>query len=134
MPLTGRTGSAQSGFPSAHELLGCEAGRDRELLPGGDHCGVRGGIASPRLILQFASGDAGNILVQQSQDARLLVVGTREHAGLGRLLSGSVSHYCLSHAVCPSLRCRPLLLSAVRGILTRSGSRHPRESISMCRT
>ena len=28
-------------------------------------------------------------------------MGTREHAGLRRLLSGSVSHYCLSHAVCP---------------------------------
>jgi nucleotide-binding universal stress UspA family protein len=55
----------------------------------------------PDWILQFVSGDAGNILVQQSQDARLLVVGTREHVGLGRLLSGSVSHYCLSHAACP---------------------------------
>jgi nucleotide-binding universal stress UspA family protein len=52
-------------------------------------------------ILQFASGDVGHILVEQSQDAQLLVVGTREHAGLRRLLSGSVSHYCLSHAVCP---------------------------------
>jgi nucleotide-binding universal stress UspA family protein len=55
----------------------------------------------PNWILQFASGDTGHILVEQSQDARLLVVGTREHAGLRRLLSGSVSHYCLSHAACP---------------------------------
>jgi len=54
----------------------------------------------PDWILQFASGDAGHILVEQSKDARLLVVGTREHAGLRRLLSGSVSHYCLSHALC----------------------------------
>ncbi len=55
----------------------------------------------PDWILQFASGDTGRVLVRQSQDARQLVVGTREHVGLGRLLSGSVSHYCLSHAVCP---------------------------------
>jgi nucleotide-binding universal stress UspA family protein len=55
----------------------------------------------PNWILQFASGDVGHILVEQSKDARLLVVGTREHVGLRRLLSGSVSHYCLSHAVCP---------------------------------
>jgi nucleotide-binding universal stress UspA family protein len=55
----------------------------------------------PDWILQFASGDAGHILVEQSKDARLLVVGTREHAGLRRLWSGSVSHYSLSHAVCP---------------------------------
>jgi nucleotide-binding universal stress UspA family protein len=55
----------------------------------------------PDWILQFASGDAGRVLVRQSRDARLLVVGTREHVGLGRLLNGSVSHYCLSHALCP---------------------------------
>jgi hypothetical protein len=29
------------------------------------------------------------------------VVGTREHTGWGRVLGGSVSHYCLSHAHCP---------------------------------
>jgi nucleotide-binding universal stress UspA family protein len=52
-------------------------------------------------ILQFASGDAGQILVRQSGGARLLVLGTREYVGLGRLLTGSVSHYCLSHASCP---------------------------------
>lgn len=58
---------------------------------------------SPHLdwTLHFASGDTGQVLVQQSKDARLLVVGTREHVGWGRLLSGSVSHYCLSHAACP---------------------------------
>jgi nucleotide-binding universal stress UspA family protein len=55
----------------------------------------------PDWILQFASGDTGQVLVQQAKDARLLVVGTREHVGLGRLLIGSVSHYCLSHALCP---------------------------------
>jgi nucleotide-binding universal stress UspA family protein len=30
-----------------------------------------------------------------------LVVGTRDHVGLGRLFAGSISHYCLSHASCP---------------------------------
>jgi nucleotide-binding universal stress UspA family protein len=55
----------------------------------------------PDWILQFASGDTGPVLVRQSKGARLLVVGTREHVGLGRLVSGSVSHYCLSHAACP---------------------------------
>ena len=55
----------------------------------------------PDWVLQFASGDTGPVLVRQSEDARLLVLGTREHVGLGRLVSGSVSHYCLSHAACP---------------------------------
>ena len=55
----------------------------------------------PEWILQFASGSAGEVLIRQSLDARLLVVGTREHVGMGRLLTGSVSHYILSHAGCP---------------------------------
>jgi nucleotide-binding universal stress UspA family protein len=52
-------------------------------------------------VLEFVSGYAGEALVRRSKDAQLLVVGTREHVGLGRLLAGSVSHYCLNHAACP---------------------------------
>ena len=55
----------------------------------------------PDWVLQLASGDTGPVIVRQSEDARLLVLGTREHVGLGRLVSSSVSHYCISHAVCP---------------------------------
>jgi nucleotide-binding universal stress UspA family protein len=51
--------------------------------------------------LQFLCGQAGPILVAESVGAALLVVGTKEHVGIGRLISGSVSHYCLSHAECP---------------------------------
>jgi nucleotide-binding universal stress UspA family protein len=51
--------------------------------------------------LKFFSGEAGPILVAESVAAALLVVGTKEHVGIGRLISGSVSHYCLSHAQCP---------------------------------
>ena len=65
----------------------------------------------PEWILQFASGSAGEVLIRQSLDARLLVVGTREHVGMGRLLTGSVSHYILSHAACPvvAVPARPLV-------------------------
>ena len=52
-------------------------------------------------VLEFVRGSAGEVLVRRSREAQLLVVGTREHVGLGRLLAGSVSHYCLSHAACP---------------------------------
>ena len=55
----------------------------------------------PDWLIQFARGDAGPVLVRQSQDASLLVIGTPEHVGLGRLVAGSVGHYCLSHATCP---------------------------------
>ena len=55
----------------------------------------------PDWLIQFARGDAGAVLVRQSQDASLLVIGTPEHVGLGRLIAGSVGHYCLSHATRP---------------------------------
>lgn len=51
--------------------------------------------------LQFGQGHAGRLLVEQSRTARLLVVGAREHRGVGRLLNGSVGHYCLKHTACP---------------------------------
>ena len=55
----------------------------------------------PDWLIQFAQGQPGPVLVRQARHARLLVVGTREHIGLERLLVGSISHYCLSHAACP---------------------------------
>jgi nucleotide-binding universal stress UspA family protein len=55
----------------------------------------------PDWLIEFGKGKPGPLLVKESRDSQLLVVGTREHVGLGRLLSGSVSHYCLSHAACP---------------------------------
>jgi nucleotide-binding universal stress UspA family protein len=55
----------------------------------------------PDWLIQFARGEVGPVLVHQAAHAGLLVVGTRDHVGLERLLVGSVSHYCLSNAVCP---------------------------------
>ena len=52
----------------------------------------------PDWVLEFLSGYSGEVLVRQSKDAQLLVVGTREH---GQRSVGSVCHYCVSHAVCP---------------------------------
>jgi nucleotide-binding universal stress UspA family protein len=57
--------------------------------------------------LQFFSGEAGRALVAESVGAALAVVGTREHVGIGRLVSGSVSHCCLSHAQCPVVAVHP---------------------------
>ena len=51
--------------------------------------------------LRFAEGHAGRVLVQESRDARMLVLGTREHTGVLRLLVGSTGHYCLNHVRCP---------------------------------
>jgi nucleotide-binding universal stress UspA family protein len=53
--------------------------------------------------LEFVLDDPGPALVRRSAGAALLVVGTHEHVGLARLVSGSVSRFCLSHAQCPTV-------------------------------
>lgn len=55
----------------------------------------------PSWTVSLLTGAAGQQLVHYARDAQVLVMGTREHQGLGRLLVGSVSHYCLNHALCP---------------------------------
>jgi nucleotide-binding universal stress UspA family protein len=51
--------------------------------------------------LHFAQGDVGDVLVRLSTDASLLVVGTREPIHGRPYVTGSISHYCMSHATCP---------------------------------
>lgn len=55
----------------------------------------------PDWSVDFARGKPGAILVREAAPSKLLVVGTGEHVGLGRVLIGSTSHYCLSHASTP---------------------------------
>lgn len=52
-------------------------------------------------VLDIVEGPPGPVLVERARGAALLVVGTGEHVGIRRLVEGSVSHYCLSHATCP---------------------------------
>jgi nucleotide-binding universal stress UspA family protein len=53
--------------------------------------------------LDVVEGPIGPTLVELAKDADLLVLGTGEHTGVRRLVAGSVSHYCLSHARGPVL-------------------------------
>lgn len=62
--------------------------------------------------LEFYHADPGRLLVAESAHAVLLVIGTREHVGWGRILNGSISHYCLSHAVCPVIAVPPAVTPA----------------------
>jgi nucleotide-binding universal stress UspA family protein len=51
--------------------------------------------------LEHVVGTPGPVLVAAAAHAQLLIVGTRHRTGIGRLLSGSVSQYCLHSASCP---------------------------------
>ncbi len=62
--------------------------------------------ASLPWVLDVAEGPAGQVLVERSRHADSVVLGTGEHVGLRRLLSGSVSHYVLTHAVPPVVAVR----------------------------
>jgi len=54
----------------------------------------------PGSVLQFAQGDACEVLVRLSAQADLLVVGNREPVRRAYLTS-PIGHYCISHAACP---------------------------------
>ncbi len=49
----------------------------------------------------ISEGYAGLLLVEQSADADLLVLGNRGHSPMIETLLGSVSTHCVAHAHCP---------------------------------
>jgi len=61
--------------------------------------------ASPphRLTYRTVEGPAARVLIEQSEDAYMLIVGSRGHGGFLGLLLGSVSAACAEHAHCPVL-------------------------------
>jgi len=74
---------------------GAEAALERTL----NEVGVDAdGLTIERRVEQ---GPAATVLIEESQGADLLVVGSRGHGGFAQLLLGSVSQQCAQHAHCP---------------------------------
>jgi nucleotide-binding universal stress UspA family protein len=76
------------------------AARDRarafvaEVIPEGPH-------PAPPVHVHAAMGAPADVLILESHDAELLVVGSRGHGGFASMLLGSVSMHCAQHASCP---------------------------------
>jgi nucleotide-binding universal stress UspA family protein len=65
-----------------------------EVVPGGPQ-------PPPEVQFHVAMGTAADVLTLESQDADLLVIGSRGHGGFASVLLGSVSIQCVQHASCP---------------------------------
>lgn len=61
------------------------------------------GFPPERFSQSAVSGPAAVVLLEQGDRATMLVVGSRGRGGFSRLLLGSVSAACASHARCPVL-------------------------------
>ncbi len=71
----------------------------REILGANDHIAVTS---------QSSHGGAAAVLLDTAESASLLVVGNRGRGGFTRLLLGSTSHQCATHAVTPTAIVRAL--------------------------
>lgn len=57
--------------------------------------------ATPRPEVQVIYGHPAEVLIGESKEASLLVVGHRGHGAFTGMLVGSVSIHCVTHAACP---------------------------------
>ena len=68
---------------------------------------VLGEEESASVQARVVRGDTSEVLLDATEGAQALVVGSRGHGGFARTLLGSVSHRVAQHAPCPVVIVRP---------------------------
>lgn len=84
---------------------------------------------------EVREGHPSNVLVKESYDADLLVLGRRHHPPPSHVLSGSISRFCLAHAACPVVVVKvpgdvPLAPEAASGAVTAGATGESADSTS----
>jgi nucleotide-binding universal stress UspA family protein len=93
-----------TGFEGAVPMLGGDIAQVRDAATAALDAAVRETLPDPgdvEIEQRVVEGTAGGVLVDESKQADLLVVGSRGHGGFAHLLLGSVSQQCAHHATCP---------------------------------
>jgi len=62
---------------------------------------VTAGGEPVKITSKVLQGNVAEVLLQESAEADLLVVGSRGHGGFAEALLGSTGQHCVHHATCP---------------------------------
>lgn len=68
---------------------------------------VAADVGDTKVTKRVVRGHAGTVLVDESEDADLLVVGSRGHGTAKGMLLGSISQHCVTNASGPVVVIRP---------------------------
>ncbi|HET8528769.1 MAG TPA: universal stress protein [Gaiellaceae bacterium] len=98
-------GFPESGYPPEVDVAQLREAAEAALeATVAEVAGESPGVEIGRRVVE---GPAAGVLVDESRDAALLVVGSRGHGGFTGLLLGSVSQQVANHAACPVVIVRP---------------------------
>jgi nucleotide-binding universal stress UspA family protein len=96
------------GFGAAVPIVsGYDPAGDARMLLEAIASGMADEFPSVEIAVRAVEGHPGEVLVEASRHADLLVVGCRGHGEITGMLLGSVSQHCAAHAASPVLIFRP---------------------------